>query len=221
MMSDQHIATAFDRDLEAIQALLMKMGGLVEENIRAGAAALKDRDVDQAEAVRRADKLVDDLEEKITQECARVLALRQPAASDLRTVLTVMKVATNLERIGDYAKNIFDLTKVGLDLEAGPREAALVPLKDKISKLLVRAHGLFERQDTAKAREFLSEVVELEDECDAAVEELLRLSGRNTSPAVLTYRYFKRVISHIGNVVTSLVVPLDKLDYFDEPRDKQ
>ena len=84
----------------------MKMGGLVEENIRDGAEALKARDVDLADKVRAADKQIDALEEKITIDCARVLALRQPIASDLRTVLTVMKIATNLERIGDYAKNM-------------------------------------------------------------------------------------------------------------------
>lgn len=141
-------------------------------------------------------------------------------AATFPALLVMMSLVKDAERIGDYAKNIFDLTKVGLDLDAGPREAALIPLKDKISRLLVRAHGLFEQQDTAKAREFLVEHIKLEDECDEAVEELLRVSDRNAATVVLTYRYFKRVISHIGNVVTSLVVPLDKLDYFDDPREK-
>jgi phosphate transport system protein len=142
-------------------------------------------------------------------------------AATFPALLVMMSLVKDAERIGDYAKNIFDLTKVGIDLQAGPREGALIQLKDKVSKLLVRAHGLFEQQDTAKARDFLAEVAVLEDECDSAVEELLRSSGRNAASTVLTYRYFKRVISHIGNVVTSLVVPLDKLDYFDEPRESE
>ena len=93
-----------------------------------------------------------------------------------------------------------------------------MPLKDEVSKLIVRAHGLFEQQDSDKARDFLGEVAKLEDQCDTAVEALLQPAGRNAAVTVLAYRYFKRVISHIGNVVTSLVVPLDKLDYFDEPK---
>jgi len=141
-------------------------------------------------------------------------------AATFPALLVMMSLVKDAERIGDYAKNIFDLCKVGIDLEAGPRERALVELKDKVSSLLVRAHGLFETQDTARARQFLLEVAELEDECDDSVEELLKATGRNPASAVLSYRYFKRVISHIGNVVTSLVVPLDKLDYFDESRER-
>ena len=112
MMDEQHIASAFDRDLEAIQAHVMKMGGLVEDAIRNGAKSLKNRDEEQAEQVRKADKAIDALEEQINQECALLLALRQPAASDLRTVLTVMKIAGNLERVGDYAKNMAKRTTV-------------------------------------------------------------------------------------------------------------
>ena len=135
-------------------------------------------------------------------------------------LLVMMSLVKDAERIGDYAKNIFDLTRVGIDLTAGPREGSLIELKDKISKLIVRAQGLFEKQDTERAREFLIEVAALEDECDAAVDELLTVTDRNAASAVLIHRYFKRVISHIGNVVTSLVVPLDKLDYFDEPKER-
>ena len=104
MNSDQHhIASVFDRDLESIKESLMKMGGVVEENIRQGVKAMKDRDIELADVVRQADRKIDDHEAKITNDCARLIALRQPIASDLRTVLTVMKIATNLERIGDYA----------------------------------------------------------------------------------------------------------------------
>ncbi len=134
-------------------------------------------------------------------------------------LLVMMSIVKDAERIGDYAKNIFDLTKAGIDLDAGPHEKALVPLKDEVSKLIVRAHGLFEKQEeVAKARAFLDDVTKLEDQCDAAVDDLLRPTGRNAAVTVLAYRYFKRVISHVGNIVTSLVVPLDKLDFHDEPR---
>ena len=116
-MSEQHIASAFDRDLEAVQAQLMKMGGLVEENIRLGAKALKTRDLELADTVRSLDSEIDELNEQINLDCARVLALRQPAASDLRTVLTVMRIANNLERIGDYAKNMAKRTAVLAQLQ--------------------------------------------------------------------------------------------------------
>ncbi|MFY8146172.1 MAG: phosphate signaling complex protein PhoU, partial [Rhodobacter sp.] len=106
MQSDKHIASAFDRDLEAIQAMIMKMGGLVEAAILDAAQALDTRDEELAERVRAADKAVDALEDQINTEAARLIALRSPTAGDLRTALTVMKIAASLERCGDYAKNL-------------------------------------------------------------------------------------------------------------------
>lgn len=105
-MAEQHIARAFDRDLEAIQALVMKMGGMVETAILDAAQALETRNEDLAEQVRRNDKAIDALEVKINEEAARLIALRAPTASDLRMVLSVMKIASSLERVGDYAKNM-------------------------------------------------------------------------------------------------------------------
>ena len=106
MNNERHIATAFDRDLETIQALIMTMGGLVEAAILDAASALDARDDELAARVRLGDKVIDALEDQINTECARLIALRAPAASDLRTVLTVMKIAASLERCGDYAKNL-------------------------------------------------------------------------------------------------------------------
>ena len=106
MQSEKHIASAFDRDLEAIQAMIMKMGGLVEAAILDAAHALESRDEELAERVRAADKAVDALEDQINTEAARLIALRSPTAGDLRTALTVMKIAASLERCGDYAKNL-------------------------------------------------------------------------------------------------------------------
>jgi phosphate transport system protein len=105
-MGELHIASAFDRDLESIQALVMRMGGMVEAAILDAAQALDTIDTDLAEKVRAGDRAIDALEEKINEEAARLIALRAPAASDLRVVLSVMKIAASLERVGDYAKNI-------------------------------------------------------------------------------------------------------------------
>jgi phosphate transport system protein len=106
MNNEKHIASVFDRDLEAIQAMIMKMGGLVEAAMLDAAKALETRDDELAERVRVADRAVDDLEDQINLEAARLIALRSPTAGDLRTVLTVIKIAASLERCGDYSKNL-------------------------------------------------------------------------------------------------------------------
>jgi len=105
MIDSAHIMSAFDADLERIQNLILEMGGLAENQISASADALRQRDTERAQEVIAADKRIDALELEVDQEVVRVLALRQPIAQDLRTVVTVLKIAGDLERIGDYAKN--------------------------------------------------------------------------------------------------------------------
>ena len=106
MNTNEHIVSSFDRDLESIQAGIMKMGGLVEDSIHKSVLALDTRDPELADLVRAGDAAIDALETQVNEEAARILALRSPTASDLRTVLSVFRVSTNLERIGDYSKNI-------------------------------------------------------------------------------------------------------------------
>ncbi|MDE0849495.1 PhoU domain-containing protein, partial [Yoonia sp.] len=101
-----HISSAYDRDLEAIQALVIRMGGLVEDAILSAAEALANRDLELAEKVRADDKIIDALEMQINDEAARTIALRAPVSKDLRAILTVLRITASLERIGDYAKNM-------------------------------------------------------------------------------------------------------------------
>ena len=101
MNTERHIASAFDRDLEGIQALVVKMGALAD-----AALALETRDEALSERVRAQDGAIDALEQQVNDECLRLIATRAPTATDLRVVLTVMKIAASLERCGDYAKNL-------------------------------------------------------------------------------------------------------------------
>ena len=103
---EAHIRSAFDRDLESVQAMVMKMGGLVENALLRAAEALEKRDEDLAEEIRLGDRVIDEMEEMIQTECARIIALRAPNATDLRTVLSIMRIVASLERSGDYAKNL-------------------------------------------------------------------------------------------------------------------
>jgi phosphate transport system protein len=111
-MEQTHIVRSFDQELSKIGDLILEMGGLVEGQILASVDALVKRDTERAVEIRAADKAVDALETKIDDLAVRVLALRQPMAADLRSVVCALKVAANLERIGDYAKNIAKRTAV-------------------------------------------------------------------------------------------------------------
>jgi phosphate transport system protein len=158
------------------------------------------------------DKRINLTEQKIRREIVVHGSVHGVAA--FPSSLVVMSLVKDAERVGDYAKNLFDLGKHSPDL--GPQEevAALVALKDQVSKMLARAHGLFQEQDERGARTFLKEAEAVQKRCDADIERLISVTGENTASRVLTYRYFKRVASHAANVVTSIVMPVDKLDYY-------
>lgn len=110
--SELHILSAFDRDLEALQAHFLKLSGLTEEALTNAAKALESLDSSAADKVIASDMAIDELEEFIQMEAASIIARRAPTASDLRRVLAVMRAAHSLERIGDYAKNVAKRTRV-------------------------------------------------------------------------------------------------------------
>ena len=101
-----HIVSAFDDDLIAVQAKISEMGGLAEELLRNALEAVQNRDAELALKVRQRDKDLDALELELETMATRVIALRQPMAQDLRVLISALKIASTLERIGDLAKNI-------------------------------------------------------------------------------------------------------------------
>jgi len=207
MQDNQHIASAFDRDLEAAQALVMKMGGLVEESIRESSKALKARDLELAEKVRAGDKAVDELEERVNMDCARILALRQPAASDLRTVLTVMKIASNLERIGDYAKNMAKRTAVLAQLS--PIEGASSAIKRmsvEVEHMLSDSLDAYIRRDAKLADQVRHRDVEVDQMYNALFREFLTFmmeDPRNIT-ACMHLHFIAKNVERMGDHVTSI-----------------
>lgn len=101
-----HISQQYNIELETIRTHLSEMGGMAQRQVNDAIQALIDADIERAEAVVRADKNVNTMEMTIDEECIRILARRQPAASDLRLVIAVTKAITDLERIGDEASKI-------------------------------------------------------------------------------------------------------------------
>lgn len=111
-MEQEHIVKSFDEDLSQIESLIMEMGGLVEAQVTEAVTALTRRDADLASKVIAGDARIDALEADVDATVVRILAQRQPLAQDLRAVVVAPKIASNLERVGDYAKNIAKRTSV-------------------------------------------------------------------------------------------------------------
>lgn len=106
MSSDPHIVTSFDNDLKTVETLVLEMAGLVEAQVSDCVICLLKQDVELVSSIRASDKRVDELETQISDMAIRILVQRQPMAQDLRAVVAALKMVSNLERIGDYAKNV-------------------------------------------------------------------------------------------------------------------
>lgn len=105
-MASEHSYKEYDLELEAVRAKVLKMGGLVEENILSAIESLKKDDIDLANKVIKIDEKVNGLEMEIDEDASRIIAKRQPAAGDLRMIISILKSITDLERIGDEATKI-------------------------------------------------------------------------------------------------------------------
>jgi phosphate transport system protein len=207
MMDEQHIASAFDRDLEGIQARIMKMGGLVEEAIMKSARSLENRDVELAETVRRGDKAIDALDELINEETARLIALRSPTAGDLRLVLTVMRISTNLERIGDYSKNIAKRTGVLSQVPAvNDSASALRRMAREVERMLKDALDAYIQRDVELAQDVITRDHEVDQMYNALFREFLTFmmeDPRNITPCMHLH-FIGKNIERMGDHVTAI-----------------
>ena len=206
-MSEQHIASAFDRDLETIQALIMKMGGLVEAAIMSAARSLETRDQELAKEVRQGDKAIDALEELIDEETARLIALRAPTAGDLRLVLTVLKVSNNLERIGDYSKNIAKRTTVLVNAgEINGSAAALRRMAREVEVMLRDALDAYIQRDVELATDVIERDLEVDQMYNGLFREFLTFMAedpRNIS-SCMHLHFIAKNIERMGDHVTAI-----------------
>jgi len=206
-MQDQHIASAFDRDLEAIQARIMKMGGLVEAAIMESARSLETRDEELAEQVRRNDSAIDGLEELINEEAARLIALRAPTAIDLRLVLSVMKISGNLERIGDYAKNLAKRTSVLAHMAPVSDSAgALRRMAREVELMLKDSLDAYIQRDAELAADVIQRDREVDQMYNALFREFLTFmmeDPRNIT-ACMHLHFIAKNVERMGDHVTSI-----------------
>ncbi|WP_225026636.1 phosphate signaling complex protein PhoU [Xinfangfangia pollutisoli] len=204
---EQHIVSAFDRDLEAVQAQVMKMGGLVEKALLDAAEALERRDEVLAEQVRAGDAAIDALEELIQTDCARVIALRAPTATDLRTVLTVMRMAAALERSGDYAKNLAKRSLVLMQMSpVNGAPGAVRRMAKTVVSQLSDALDAYIARDVEKAKEVRRRDQEVDQMYNALFRQFLTymLEDPRTISACMHLHFIAKNIERVGDHATGI-----------------
>ncbi|MEW5862748.1 MAG: phosphate signaling complex protein PhoU [Pseudomonadota bacterium] len=175
MPGSEHISKAFEADLEATRTRVLQMGGLVEAQILAAMRAYATGDAALIEQVIENDKRVNGYEISIDSACNHIVVRRQPAASDLRLIMGISKIVTDLERIGDEAEKIARMARALH--EHGPQLAQRFPAirhaADTAVRMLRQALDAFARLDAAAAAEVLKEDPTIDSEFTAVLRQLI------------------------------------------------
>ena len=224
MMIDQHISSAYDRDLEGITTLIVKMGGLVEDAIRKATQSLSERDVELADKVRQGDKAIDALEIQINEEAARLIALRAPVSKDLRAVLTVLRLAASLERIGDYAKNIAKRTSVVAEVgSVNGTDGALRRMSREVEQMLQQTLDAYVRSDVDLAEDVRQRDQEVDEMYNALFREFLTFmmeDPRNIT-VCMHLHFIAKNIERMGDHVTNVAEQVIYLVTGENPDDSR
>jgi len=201
----------FDRDIEEIKELLLRMGGMVEQQMGDSVRALLERDTELAQHVIERDRDIDQMELTIDQKTIELMAVMQPAASDLRFVATIMKITPELERIADLAQDVCERA-IELNREPALKPISQLPLLAENAQRMVReALDSFVRGDGDLARN----VIRHDDVVDQLTEDSFRSlltymleNPRNISSAIrLTFigKYFERMADGATNICEMVV----------------
>lgn len=201
--TSHHISHQFDADMENLRHKVLKMGGLVEQQIHGAIEALKNTDAAAAEKIIFNDHKVNALEVSIDEDCTKLLARRQPAASDLRMVIAVIKTITDLERIGDEAEKI---AKMALNLAENDavfssRYAGIHHLGDLVKRMVHDVLDAYARLDMEAALK----VVRSDEETDREYQDLIRMLATHmmedprTISEVLDVIWAARALERIGD----------------------
>jgi phosphate transport system protein len=207
-----HISSAFNAELEDVRQRVLAMGGLVEQQIVDATRALMDLDGDLADMVRANDDKVDQLELVIDDECSRILARRQPTASDLRLVYAVIKTITDLERIGDEAHKIAQMARDLSRQERLPHNMKETQhLSRQVSQMVRAALDAFARMDAEAALATVREDVTIDREYEALMRQCITYmmeeprSIRRVIDLIWCVRALERIGDHAKNIAEYVI----------------
>jgi len=208
----QHISGQFNKELEDIRNKVLAMGGLVEQQIELAVKAFMVGDIETADLVIKQDNHVDALEVDIDRECMQILALRQPAAFDLRLLITVIKVINELERLGDMAERIAQMAIRLTDTEGKiDQYYELQHMADLVREMLHDSLDAFARMSIEDVAEITGRDDQVDREYASIIRQLITRmmeDPRNITRALdvlWTARALERIGDHSVNICEYLI----------------
>jgi phosphate transport system protein len=223
-MEQDHIVKSFDEDLGQIDAIIAEMGGLAERQLADAVEALVRRDIELAQQVINGDKRIDELESTIDNLTIRVLALRQPMAEDLRMVIVALKMAANLERIGDYAKNVAKRTLILAAMDpVGNATQSVQRMAFQVQAMIKNVLDAYGARDIGKADDVRLRDEEVDLMHTSLFRELLTymMEDPRNITACTHLLFIAKNVERIGDHVTSIAEYVHFLVAGDLPADER
>lgn len=165
--------------------------------------------------IEETDRRINEAEQRLRSELVVHVSVR--GGGDIGLVLGYTLLLKKIERIGDQAKNIYELAADGVSLAGSEDIDEFVARRQEISRMYVEAADLLASQDAAAAKDFLQRSLALNDLCGAKVREYMHSErpGSWAVPRAILYRYWKRIVANLAGIVTSAIEPLQTMDYLD------
>jgi phosphate transport system protein len=201
----------FQRELQKLNDLILKMGGMVEKNIFNSVEALKKQDARLAREIMTSDDNLDRLELEVDDLCLELLATQQPMAVDLRFITTGLRIGSDLERIGDLA---VDIAQRAIELADQPLLKPLVDIPkmaELAEKMVHRALDAFVKRDAELARGLWPDEDKVDHYRDLVYDELVDMMSKDTKaasraiPLIIISRHLERIADHATNIAEDVV----------------
>ncbi len=198
--------TQFDKELETLKLSLIHMGDMVINNIHEGFQSFLHLDTQLAEETIQKDKLVNEQEYLIEKECMRIILREQPVAKDLRLITAVLKMITDLERIGDHAADISKMTIFMEKTHDGFPLSQMNNITEACGKMITKALDSFVKNDIALAYEVIRDDDEVDmyfDEIKQIVASSIRKNSIDADYAIylmMVAKYLERIGDHAVNI---------------------
>ena len=204
----------FDEQLAQLNSLLIEMGEMVEKAIADATKALVEQDVELANKIIQADDEIDKMEKEIENLCLKIILQQQPVARDLRLVTSVHKMITDIERIGDHATDISEITVFLSDVEFAKELDHIPQMAEATIQMVRKSIDAFVRQDLKLAKEVIDYDDVVDDLFDVIKNEVIEMIKKDSSSGdqaidfIMIAKYFERIGDHATNIAEWVVFSL-------------
>jgi phosphate transport system protein len=206
-MTDSHIVSSFDRDLADLNRLVARLGGLAEQQFAAAIDALENRDVSSIDYIIAGDSALDRLEQELNDRAIEVIATRAPMARDLRSILSAVKIASVLERVGDYAKNIAKRSRVIIQEETNRSDTiSLARIADIVQGMLRQVLDAYATGNAEQAMDVWARDQEVDALYSSLHGDVLAVIAKGAEQASVSshFLFIAKNIERIGDHTTAV-----------------